>query len=168
LHGFAYPAFLSGYLLSGLPCLAPYCVRGGVRCPWITLRWFSFESRSHASVCGATRGSDRPRYPNGSTVGTAPRHGRFIQDAGCGRRRTPLLLGTWVNKGKEETATKRPSPPRTSFASPSQGRWSHGAWPSPQMSMTEANPVLQFIGSRSTMESAVHSRVSGQLDACSA
>src|SRR5215216_1262931 len=46
LHGLANPAFLSGFLFSGLPCVAPYCVRGGVRSSWITHRWFLCSAHS--------------------------------------------------------------------------------------------------------------------------
>ncbi len=31
MHGFANPAYLSGFLFSGLLCVAPYCVPGGVK-----------------------------------------------------------------------------------------------------------------------------------------
>ena len=45
--------------------------------------WFLFKPHSRASVCAATACSERPRYSNGRTVTIAPRHRRFIQDAGC-------------------------------------------------------------------------------------
>jgi hypothetical protein len=80
-----------------LQAIARRLASSGVKRLWITRRWFLFESRSRASVCGATRSSDRPRYPNGTTVATAPRHRRFMQDAGCKLPTTPLP-GSSVNR----------------------------------------------------------------------
>ena len=89
-------------------CLALGCTvlrsrwcQSGVKSPWIARRWFLFESRSRTPVCGATRCSDRPRYPDGRTVATTPHHKLFIQDAGCRLRKTPLL-DTSVKRGKRK------------------------------------------------------------------
>jgi hypothetical protein len=65
------------YLLQGIACGLGSRVRG------LRRGWFLFKPHSRASVCAATACSERPRYSNGRTVTIAPRHRRFIQDAGC-------------------------------------------------------------------------------------
>jgi len=42
-----------------------------------------FKPHSRASGCSATACSERPRYPNGSSVAVAPRHRQCMQDVGC-------------------------------------------------------------------------------------
>src|SRR5829696_10002393 len=46
------------------------------------------------AITSATICSDCLRYSNGRTVAIAPRHRLFIQDAGCGLPRRPLLLAS--------------------------------------------------------------------------
>jgi hypothetical protein len=75
--------------------------------------WFLFKPHSRASVCGATACSERPRNPNGRTVAIAPRHRRFIQDAGCRL--------TWGPSSPRKRPLPRPLPgsPQPSFVLPS-------------------------------------------------
>ncbi len=83
LLGFADSVFLRDFLFPVLPTIAGYCVRVRVKSAWIARRWVLFKPHSRASVYGATACSERPRNPIGRTVAIAPRHRRFIQNAGC-------------------------------------------------------------------------------------
>ena len=66
LHEVAIPAYLSGFLFHGLPCVAPYCVPGGIRVV-STEAWLLHDrARSwHASEVRLVPREERmyPAYP---------------------------------------------------------------------------------------------------------